>query len=452
MIQPGDLVEHPNFGKGLVAETRHAGYEARVDFTGYAIWVPAAKLSVVERGAGQVRRGTVTAYSLVSVPDSVDFQSRNVIESLRLGIVPDFGIKGWTVGREQEFALVREWLDDEGEGSLLIEGKYGSGKTHMLRHLAQTALEEGRGVSLIRVDPGEENSSFPYRFFVSVMRNLRIPYKEGISDIRTVFRERVLASEKTCIDDHIFLGPFATAIRAGEDTAEDWQGFMGERGGSSRFPSSYDFTTVANIICNLLTAVSRFLVEEVDVSGFLLLVDEVETAEVRRYPYHWKRTLNFFRGLALAANDDPELEEEIGRDKSGVRTGENTGLVYSGHYPGVRYYHKVPTCLKVVLALTDCRVKGKLEGWKEEQPLVRLSDIKRNDLSKLFVKTAGVYCALHGIRFPEHLERWVLHDVLYEAFAAASIRGFMKALIEVLDFIRHNPGTPLEVLDSLRAF
>jgi hypothetical protein len=452
MIHPGDLVEHINFGQGLVVETRHSGYEARVDFTGYPLWLPAAKLSLLERAAGVVKHGRVKAKSLLSVPDSVNFQSRHVIESLRLGVVPDFGIVEWTVGREEEFAQVQSWLDDESEGSLLIEGKYGSGKTHMLRHLAQTALEGGRGVSLIRVDPGEENSSFPYRFLVSVMRNLQIPYNGGISDIRTVFRERILATKKSCIDDHVFLGPFASAIRAGKDSDADWQGFMGERGGSSLFPSSYDFTTVANIVCNLLSAISRFLVEEVDVGGFLLLVDEAETAEVRRYPYHWKRTLNFFRGLALAANDDPSLEEKAERSATGVQVGKMTGLVYSGHYPGIRYYHEIPTFLKVVLALTDCRVKGKLEGWKENQPLVRLSDIRRTDLKRLFSRAAGTYCALHGITFPKHLERWVLNDVLYDAFAAASIRGFMKALIEVLDFLRHNPGKPLEALDSLREF
>ncbi len=452
MIQGGDLVEHPNFGPGLVAETRHGGYEARVDFTGYAIWVPAAKLSLLEKNAGVVKRGRVQANSLVRVPASVDFQSRHVIESLRLGVVPDFGIRDWTVGRTEEFAQIRTWLDDEAEGSLLIEGKYGSGKTHMLRHFAQTALEEGRAVSLIRVDPGEENSSFPYRFFVSVMRNLQIPYQGSITDIRTVFRERVLESTTTCIDDHIFLGPFAAAIRAGKDTDADWLGFMGEKGGSARFPSSCDFTTVANIVCNLLSAISRFLVDEVDVGGILLLVDEAETAEVRRYPYHWKRTLNFFRGLALVANDDSVLEEESEPNATGVRIGEVTGLVYSGHYPGVRYYHKVPTYLKLVLALTDCRVKGKLEGWKANQPLVRLSDIRREDLRQLFARAAGVYSALHGVRIPPHLERWVLHDVLYEAFAAASIRGFMKALIEVMDFLRHHPGTPLESLNSLREF
>lgn len=452
MIQAGDLVEHPIFGQGLVADTRHGGYEARVDFTGYAIWVPAAKLLFLERNAGVVKRGRVTANSLVKVPASVDFQSRHVIESLRLGVVPDFGIRDWTVGRAEEFAQIRTWLDDEAEGSLLIEGKYGSGKTHMLRYFAQTALEEGRAVSLIRVDPGEENSSFPYRFFISVMRNLQVPYKGSISDIRTVFRELVLESETTSIDDHVFLGPFAAAIRAGKDTDGDWLGFMGEKGGSSRFPSSCDFTTVANIVCNLLSAISRFLAEEVDAKGILLLVDEAETAEVRRYPYHWKRTLNFFRGLALAANDDVILEEANSPNANGVRTGELTGLVYSGHYPDVPYFHTVPTYLKLVLALTDCRVKGKLRGWKTGQPLVQLSDIRRDDLRQLFARAAGVYSALHGVRIPQHLERWVLHDVLYEAFAAASIRGFMKALIEVMDFLRHHPGASLDSLDSVREF
>jgi hypothetical protein len=452
VIRVGDVVRHSRFGTGTVTQVRGSGYDARVDFYDLHLWVPTDKLELVEQAGPVGLAGNVLTYSLISRPEHVDFLSRHLIESFRLGIVPDFGVKEWTVGRDAELARLAEWLADEGEGSLLIEGKYGSGKTHLLRYLAQAGLEKGYAVSYLRINPGQENASFPYRFFAGVMHALRLPFQGATTDIRTAFREGVLAHPATTLDDHVFFGPFIAALRRGNEDEREWLAFLGERVHSRYFPSSLNFTTVANLACNQLAALSHFLVQDLKLAGMLVLVDEVETAEVRRYTYHWVRTLNFLRGLTLVANDDPDLEEGAVKGLLGTRTGERTGLVYSGHHPDVRYYHRLPTFLKCALALTECRVFGKLRDWKQTQPVIPLSDIEAAALRDLFGKVAGVYCALHGIRFPVHLERWALHDLLYDAFNAGSIRGFMKALIETLDFLRHHPSARLEDLQTLKAF
>jgi hypothetical protein len=304
----------------------------------------------------------------------------------------------------------------------------------------------------VRVDPGEENSSFPFRLYSNVMHNMAVPYDGAVSDITTIFREIVTKKSTTCLDEHVFFGPFIQALRQGDEWENDWQGFLGERVHSRFFPSTLDFTTVANVVCNLLSAISRFLVDDLKLAGLLVLVDEVETAEVRRYPYHWKRTLNFLRGLTLVANDDEILDENVSSTRFLVKTGEKTGLVYSGHYPDVRYYFTTPTFLKIALALTECRVFGMLRTWKESQPLVELGEVSQGALRELFSRVAGVYCALYKIKFPAHLEHWALYEMLYPAFYAGSIRGFMKALVELLDFVRHYPGRPLEDLQRIRSF
>jgi hypothetical protein len=216
-------------------------------------------------------------------------------------------------------------------------------------------------------------------------------------------------------------------------------------------PSGLDFTTVANLACNLLSAFSRFLVQDLGLRGLLLLVDEVETVEVRRYHYHWERTLNFLRGLSLTANDAAELDEAV-RKADGVQTGVRTGLVYSGHHPDVPYTAGRPAHLKVVLALTECRVAGLLGEWREGQARVELGDLTPAALATLFRNVAGAYAEVHGTRPPRHLDRWLVDVLLMDAFRTGSIRAFGKAAVEVLDFARHHPDEPLEAVEAWRTF
>jgi len=452
MIQAGDIVTHPRFGSGAVVETRFSGYDAKVDFGGYRLWVPTARLELITRPRTASGERIPAGASLVHAPARIDTVTKTVIEAFRVGVVPDAGIREWTIGRDVELGAVSNWLANSAEGSLLIEGQYGSGKTHMLRYLSQAARDKGFAVAMVRIDPAEENSSFPFRFYASVMRALRIPINGAETDIRTAFRETVQSSGRTVLDDHQFYGPLIAATRDGRDSEEDWLGFMGERAGSRYFPSGLDFTTVANIACHLLSGLSRFMADDLKLAGMLILVDEAETAQIRRYAYHWRRTLNFLRGLTLVANDDEILDEPLTRNDCGVRIGRNTRLVYSGHYPDVRYYFKLPTFLKVALALTECDVVGKLREWRETQPRIALGDLDRNVLSDLFSRVAGAYGALYGAKIPRHLERWVLYHLLYGAYGAGNIRGFMKALLEVMDFVRHHPQRQIEDLESLRLF
>jgi len=381
-------------------------------------------------------------------------EHRRLVEGLRMGVVPDCGLKEWTVGRPQVLRDVEGWLASKDRGTLLVEGAYGSGKTHLIRHTAAVALEQGFAVSQVRVDPTEENSSFPLRFYGSVMRELLVP---GRGDARLSFRdvlvEAVRTRRETCLDRHPFLGPMVEKVWRNQDTETDWAGLLGERVPNASVPTWMDFTTVANVACNLMSAVSCFLADALEVQGLVLLVDEVETAEVRRYSYHWERTLNFLRGLSMTANDAEELEEAVGRDRDGgVRRGERTGLVYSGHYPGVKYYFRRPSRLKVLLALTECRVSGKLKEWKAEQSQVKLEEIDRQALADLFWRVATAYGDLYKVDLPERVREWAMQCLLLRAYSVSSVRGFVKACVELLDFVRHNPNEPPEVLDAYRKF
>ena len=440
---------HPRFGEGEILETRFGGFEARVDFGGFAVWVPAVDLETMEAPQEPAPRDTTND----APGDNKNLARRRLIESLRLGIVPDAELRAWTVGRAEEMAALQGWLDEEEHGTLIVEGRYGAGKTHLLRCVRSMAEEAGFAVAQVRVDPGQENASFPLRFYRSVMAALRIPYDGAVLDIRHALGLVADGTlKRTTLDRHPFLGKLLERIRAGEDTEADWGGLQGERSESKLLPSALDFTTVANLSCNLLSAISRFVTLDLGLRGLIILVDEVETAEVRRYHYHWLRTLNFLRGLSLTANDEPELEETTRRDEKGTRRGTRTGLVYSGHHPDIPYTAGRPSHLKVVLALTECRVSGHLAEWRDGQPRVLLSDLEPGALQTLFRNITASYAELYHVRPPRHLDRWLVDAVLLDAFRAGSIRAFGKATVEVLDFIRHHPGEPLEAVEAYRTF
>jgi len=262
-----DQVVHARFGNGKVLETRDGSAQVKVAFGGFSLWIASSSLTLVAKGilparpveaavpvrfsapassavaevqaastvpsasapassavaevqaASTVPSASAPASSAVAevqaastVPSaSAPAQSdshreyRRLVEGLRMGVVPDCGLREWTVGRPKVLADVEAWLSARDRGTLLVEGAYGSGKTHLIRHTAAVALDKGFAVSQVRVDPTEENSSFPLRFYGAVMRELLIPGRKGVRlTFRDVLREAVRTRRETCLDSHPF--------------------------------------------------------------------------------------------------------------------------------------------------------------------------------------------------------------------------------------------------------
>jgi hypothetical protein len=74
------------------------------------------------------------------------------VESLRKGIPPDGHVRHFTVGRESEINQLVVRLRQSQTGALLLKANYGSGKSHLLRFLRETALSEGYAVSTVTLD------------------------------------------------------------------------------------------------------------------------------------------------------------------------------------------------------------------------------------------------------------------------------------------------------------
>ena len=81
-------------------------------------------------------------------------EARQAFRYLKRGAFPPRGIHHFTVGRNQEFALLRKALDGiavSGSSHLFLEANYGHGKSHMLKATEALALDCGFAVSWVTI-------------------------------------------------------------------------------------------------------------------------------------------------------------------------------------------------------------------------------------------------------------------------------------------------------------
>jgi len=374
-------------------------------------------------------------------------QALSVLDAFRLGIVPRHAIDRWTFGRSVELAQLKSWLSEHAEGTMIMEGAYGSGKTHLLEYMAHQAANDGYATAVIRLDPGQGNAAFPLRLYREVIRNLLIPLKGHWTDLRETLQYLAPKLEQLPrLLTHPILGPAFQAIISDQMDDEDWAALGGEMAEGRHFSFHLDFTTVSNVVCNLLSCIAQVLVRLLDLNGLLILMDEVETAQTYIYRYYWDRALNLLRGLTLTSNDDPVLaEEDVVRDPAGFRVGRQSGLVYSGHYPGLRYIEEIPSFLKIVVAITPGQFSQDFRRWRQTVPNLELDQVPANARRNLLNEITKTYGAVYGVKMtPTELQ--YCYEVLNREDLGQSTRRFIKGAVEFLDFRRFYPERRIEDL------
>jgi hypothetical protein len=103
-------------------------------------------------------------------------EARQVIEMLRKGIPPDGYVRYFTVGRKTEIDYLISKLLKAQQGVLLLKANWGAGKTHLLRFIRETALQEGYAVSSVTLDA---NSAVRFnrmdQIFGAICRGIEVP-------------------------------------------------------------------------------------------------------------------------------------------------------------------------------------------------------------------------------------------------------------------------------------
>ena len=99
------------------------------------------------------------------------------LEAMRLGVVPEADLSGYTVGRERELSLVDQDLQAaHREGAIrAFLGQYGAGKTHLLELIREEALSQNFVVARVMLNPEETAPSHPKRVYRELVRSLEYP-------------------------------------------------------------------------------------------------------------------------------------------------------------------------------------------------------------------------------------------------------------------------------------
>ncbi|RIK38878.1 MAG: hypothetical protein DCC55_19765 [Chloroflexi bacterium] len=417
----GQIVYHSEHGRGVAQVPRKGGLEYQVRFdNGVCRWIRVDQLELDQP------RGHAASRPAATTTRPPNFIERKVIEALRLGIVPDEGLDLFTVGRDNELDVLKNWLASPDIATQLLIGSYGTGKTHLLNYLRVFALSAGYAVSLVEMDPQETPFSKPKRVYSQIVRNLQ--WRDGgrLQGFRQLVQRGL---HDGLLRDHIYFQQ-----RRGMNEAQFWDWISGAEGtirpapdgGSRDIPALYDYMTAANIYCYLLSGLgwlcrSRAL----GLKGLLILFDESEALYASQGQLKMERSVNFLDALITTAHDDPEL----------LKPAWDTDFIHSRHAGKIPFLYKRPSGLKLLFAFTSTDalwLSRELESmlYMELEPLdTRHLTAMQSQIPKLYQKAYTKQAKPDPDLLGKLIQRIPKHTV-------SNTRAMVKAIVEALDISR----------------
>uniref|UniRef100_A0A7C3Z312 ATP-binding protein n=1 Tax=candidate division WOR-3 bacterium TaxID=2052148 RepID=A0A7C3Z312_UNCW3 len=432
-MRRGLVCSHPVFGEGEVLEERFRGQEFLVKFkTGLRLWLRRERLFFLQE-VGEEKIDLIAA--------------RRMVEAFRLGIVPRRDIENFTFGREKEISLLKREIEKlkMGEGtSFLLEGEYGSGKTHLLEYLYHLGLKEGIVTSRVELDPREVSLARPKKVYREIIHNLRFLTGEKEGGFRDLLRN----ATRLDLKDHIYFSPLLACLRRIEDERQTgeklpfaaevfWQWVEGEstkeyaaknplhriRGGY-KIPALYDFSTAVDFYCYLLSGIS-YIARALGHFGLLLLLDEAETIA-----HSWERQdfrigITFLEGLVGTSQNMSELKRI------------NPHHLHNGMRP-TPYIYKNSHLLLIIASTplpneyTYLRIRHLIKNG------ITLSPLSDRAKEECFENLFFIY---HSAYPDFSLPPLKKQEIFLSALQRENLRDFIKFIIDYLDCERLSSST-----------
>ncbi|MEW6368461.1 MAG: BREX system ATP-binding domain-containing protein [Acidobacteriota bacterium] len=433
------------------------------------------------------------------------------IEAMRLGVVPAAELSAYTVGRDQELAIVARDIADSSTAGGAVRafiGDYGAGKTHLLELIQQRLLDRGYMAAMVMLDPEETSPSHPKRVYRALVRALRYPdrpFEEG-EGLRPLLEKAARSPEalaqfhvadrhpKASVADieatlqegfHLYISPAVSYMRTlGNidrmmsrrrspravdesrlaeciDLLEDWiEGhptisnqvidaqLTRLAGRHPRIYSLLDYRPWARIYGYLLSGISA-LARAVGYSGLTILLDEAEF-----YSLLSRENRAFadhlFKSWTYAAigGDDAGTGEALPFDAAEIEVG---GYGIQQRLPG---RHGNSPGLYVVFAMTPSPDGlAALGGAIPADRLTNLTPLDHSHYMALAAKLCDFYASAYsGWALPGRLVEplgKVLSGLIQTGYVS-NPRHAMKFLIEFLDVVRYHPSKVAGVVRDMQ--
>jgi hypothetical protein len=328
----GDVVDHPQYGRGRVMAAYRGGAEWLVRFeSGLRFRRPRQEFSGQEfsgqefsgqefSGQGEAAPVRSPAFTPPAPMPRSRFEARSLVEALRVGVAPAQHVRELTIGLENERRSLAAGLSEahaQGGAVRAVIGDYGHGKSHIVQLSAQEALAQGFLVATTSLDLLELPPHRAFDIYSSLVRDLRYPDSDerGLGPLLELAAQRraheALAAASPGLD------PLQLALEAFAGTTSSrqrryWQAWLtGGRRLSAmnklvppgeKFPSIYKVGHNARQVAYLVSGLS-VLARLCNYSGLAVLIDEAEAYSLLSAQQRPKAGL-FFAAVIYAALQD----------------------------------------------------------------------------------------------------------------------------------------------------
>lgn len=383
-------------------------------------------------------------------------ESRQYLNALKTGVVPNLPLSSLMVGREpllQEFGRSLQYVAGEESMVRFLSGPYGSGKTFFLTSLQQKALEQGFVTASLQAGSHTRLNNF-HSFYYSVMHNLHsgVTGKENkgfesifdawIAEKRSQVPEKASQEIMAILEDlNCYNSSFARAfsayirarIRQDKTLAQGAVSWMtGEENVPHQLKAQFD--VIGRIdkhnALDFLRAFAR-LVVHMGYFGLVVLVDEVESLVYER------------SDLRKVAYDN--LRHLIDQTYGGglpncLLVFAGTPRLYDDPEKGIVSHE----ALSQRLGISIDRVVTPQSVSDLRQPVISLPSLTQEELLLLTERVVALYRkaydysteVTHG-----SLANWTMFELKKTTpkGKSLSMREYLTKLIEVLDLMQQHP-------------
>jgi len=440
----GKRVRHPRWGEGMVQAQRHGLFELLIVFqNGVKTWVRRSECTLTTQEPIPPTIPATLEPPIVRPPTMEMPRPNQIIESLRLGIVPSQAIRKFTFGREHELEHIEQWLRNEDGGFFLLIGGYGSGKSHLVEYTRALALDMGYAVATCELDPNECPLHQPKKVYRKLIANFRF------NNERNDFREFVrltAGSNASSIVENLYISTVLNYVKRNLEYEDLWEWIEG--GEVSSFygaPKMFDSTTASNIYCNLLSAFGYISRKILNLKGLLVQLDEAEIIDSSwLYQYQRLRGRNFVHGLALVALNSEKLVKEgveysYKMGEGYAYRGNKTGLTYCG-WNHVRYIYGFPSGLKIMFSAVPGLNPLDPELGSKMIIQMELLPFSHEEKQRIFNEIYKLYIEAHPNLLIEKNELEEIMEIVLER-SEQCIRSLVKTTVEAFDLKRLYPTT-----------
>ena len=456
----GETVDHPQYGRGKITAIYRNGSEWLVRFdSGLRFRRPRREF------VGQQELVLAPAVPLPILDAQPmapsQYQARQLLEALRVGIAPAQHIKELTIGLESERASLAEALvsaHQAGGAVRAVIGEYGYGKTHLVELTAREALERNFIVATTSLDLGEVPAHRAIAVYASLLRGLRYPDSDELGlehlidkAIDTPRWREQLWTATSLANDPLDVGLYAIKSTSSSRQRKAWREWLisGQRAKlmnkamprGVKFPSIYTVGHNARQIAYLLSGIS-VLARLAGYSGLCVLIDEAESYSLLQ-AYQRPKADEFFSAVIYAALQ--ERQTRITADMLPQHRWKDYPPAYADR-----------SSLFFLFTVTRSENRLPLETWLDDGQIMALDPHhSAQEIGQFMQQVMGYHGQAYGYEIGER-QRQVRraaaeHLALGMRNGRLSIRGVVRLSVELFDLLYLYPDYEVTaLLDELR--